>query len=99
MQSGQGMTRMTQWVEPGLTLPGEMAQSELPDCCNDLLTYLSTGQSCKAGQDCATSHTWVLAPPLEVAAVFASTTMPWPACAAGKHATGPQRIWRPPTFA
>lgn len=101
MWTGQGAA---QWAEHETTSVAEPAQAPvatqpgLPDCCNDLLTYLSTGQSCKTGQDCATAHTWAPAQPSKVTPVLGSTTVRWPGSTAGKHASGPRRIWRPPTF-
>jgi len=99
--AGQGAA---QWVDPATTLPSEPVQVKntahpaVPDCCNDLLTYLSTGQSCKAGQDCAMAQPWAFDQAAGVTAAFASTTVRWPGRTAGKFANGPQRIWRPPTF-
>jgi hypothetical protein len=74
---------------------GELGEAQLPDCCNDLQTFATTGKPCKTGHDASPTPTLGLAPaPGCVVAAPASATPP-----AVLRASPPAPVslpWRPP---
>ena len=66
------------------------------DCCNDMATFLQTGQACKAGQDCQAPLTALLLPLPEKTAVAVRQTVPVLQSLAAPSATV-GAVWRPPT--
>ena len=74
----------------------EKTHSTAASCCNDLATFLQTGQHCNTGQDCTAGPGFFLVPQ--------RATSPGPVVAAG-HSEHPSPglptshslIWRPPT--
>jgi hypothetical protein len=66
------------------------------DCCNDMATFLQTGQACKAGQDCQAPLTALLLPLPEKTAVAVRQTVPVLKSLAAPSATV-GAVWRPPT--
>jgi hypothetical protein len=66
------------------------------DCCNDMASFLLTGQSCKTGQDCQAPLTALLLPLPEKAAVAVRQTAPVLQSLAAPSATV-VAVWRPPT--
>jgi hypothetical protein len=68
------------------------------DCCNDLATFLLTGQSCKSGQACQVPLTALPLPlPVKTTGAAVRQTVPvWHSLAApSAMVVAP---WRPPTF-
>ena len=67
------------------------------DCCNDMATFLLTGQTCKTGQSCQAPLAALLLPLLEKTAVVAvRQTVPVLQSLAAPSATV-VAVWRPPT--
>jgi hypothetical protein len=67
------------------------------DCCNDMATFLLTGQSCKTGQSCQAPLTALPLPLPEKTAVAAvRQTVPVLQSLAAPSATVVV-LWRPPT--
>ena len=67
------------------------------DCCNDMATFLLTGQACKTGQDCQAPVTALLLPlPEETAVAAVRQTAPVLQILAAPSATV-VAVWRPPT--
>lgn len=75
----------------------QMDMSDDHDCCNDLNTYLKTGQMCKSGQTCSSMSAGLLPiilmfSPLAVETIFPPTLQHSPPSV---YLLG---VWRPPTF-
>lgn len=66
------------------------------DCCNDMATFLQTGQACKTGQDCQAPLTALLLPLSEKTAVAVRQTVPVLQSLAAPSATV-VALWRPPS--
>lgn len=66
------------------------------DCCNDMATFLLTGQACKTGQDCQAPLTALLLPQAEdvAAAVRQTVSMAHQPMAPSALALA---VWRPPS--
>lgn len=67
-----------------------------PDCCNEIDTYLLTGQACKTGQDCQSTFSVMLQLMDETPAVAVSQAVP---SLYGPAVLPPLAVavWRPPT--
>jgi hypothetical protein len=67
------------------------------DCCNDMASFLLTGQTCKTGQSCQAPLTALLLPlPEKSAAAAVRQTVPVLQSLAAPSATV-VALWRPPT--
>jgi len=79
--------------------PDQTADDTLSgDCCNDMATFLLTGQTCKTGQSCQAPLTALLLPLPEKTAVAAvRQTAPVLQSLAAPSAIV-VAVWRPPTF-
>lgn len=75
--------------------PQEDTASTPADCCNDLETYLQTGEACKTGLQCGPSAgtPWVFTSPVPVS--FNQTQRP-PSLLTQMRGEAPPSIWRPP---
>jgi hypothetical protein len=76
---------------------GAIDPAELPDCCNDLQTWLDTGQLCKTGNGIHAPATWALLPGLVQIAAAASSSLPELAPLPDRRAPV-ARHWRPPAL-
>lgn len=73
----------------------EMSQEH--DCCNDLETYLKTGQMCKTSHTCSAPGAGLLAAMLTFSAVPFTTDF-LPDISPSLRSAHPIGVWRPPTF-
>jgi hypothetical protein len=81
-----------------MVLAGDLDITGLPDCCNDMQTWVETGHLCKPGLDCAGLVVWAPAPSTgTVAAASASDRVARPSPMAVSAPPGVP--WRPPTGA
>lgn len=67
------------------------------DCCNDLETFLKTGQMCKTNQTCSAPGAGLLAAMPTFSAV-PFTTVFLPDISPSLQSAHPIGVWRPPTF-
>ncbi len=80
-------------VQPGADSPSH--GDSLSDCCNDLATYLQTGQACKTG---TAGSAPLLAGPQGAAPAVLVTALraPPPTPLSSPLSAEPEGIWRPP---
>jgi hypothetical protein len=75
---------------------GEPVDEALDDCCNDVETFLLTGQACKPIQESQTPVLWLLQPAPQGHALSPATHVEsLPPATPPSGALAP--IWRPPT--
>lgn len=74
-----------------------MDMSQEHDCCNDLETYLKTGQMCKTSHTCSAPGAGLLAAMLTVSAAPFTTDF-FPDISPSLRSAHPIGVWRPPTF-
>lgn len=88
-------------MEMGEMANGEMVQMDMSggdhDCCNDLETYLKTGQMCKTGQTCSSVGAALLSVIPIFAAISFETVFP-PDIQPPPFSVYPIAVWRPPTL-
>ena len=97
---GEGMAAMASEVAKGdeghghLNATDVASAAAVDDCCNDVATYLKTGQACKTGQDCQTPAVALIVH----SAVGASTSHAVPvALSIASLPPALVAVWRPPT--
>jgi hypothetical protein len=90
----EGMT-MAALVEFGGESDGT-GGATFPDCCNDLATFLETGQVCKSGAECGHPLGSLLAHWASIPGLGAVNDMAPPRCSMAPSADV-STIWRPPT--
>ena len=71
-------------------------EATLADCCNDMATFLITGQACKTGQDCEAPLSVMFLPFAMRAAPVLTQTVPVASTPAALSVL-PVAVWRPPT--
>jgi len=75
--------------------PAETATTAaVDDCCNDMATFLKTGQACKTGQDCQTPAVALVVP--HAAGTSTSHAVPV-ALSVASLPPALVAVWRPPT--
>lgn len=81
----------------GMMRAMHMDMADEHDCCNDLETFLKTGQMCKTSQSCGASGTGLLAAMPTFSAVPFTTDF-LPDISPSLQSAHPIGVWRPPTF-
>lgn len=70
--------------------------ASVDDCCNDMATFLLTGQACKTGMDCHAPSSALFQPLATRAAPVLSQAVPVASNPTALSAL-PGALWRPPT--
>jgi hypothetical protein len=75
---------------------GEPLDEALDDCCNDIETFLLTGQACKPIQECQAPLLWLMQPAQQTHVLSPARHLEsLPPATSPSGALAP--IWRPPT--
>ncbi len=81
----------------GMELPGAAAEfADDGGCCNDMASYLASGQLCKTGQDCQAPATALLVVQRTTTRTVASQSVPLARSPATPLPVA-NAVWRPPT--
>lgn len=97
---GEGMAVMAAEFTKGDEGHGSLHPAEtattaaVDDCCNDMATFLKTGQPCKTGLDCQTPAVALVVP--DAAGTSASHSVPV-ALSVASLPPALVAVWRPPT--
>lgn len=75
---------------------GDLNPMDLPDCCNDMLTFAATGHLCKPGFDCGSATTVICLCDQPSASPAAAVSFCTPARPAPPFAAPIAQPWRPP---